>query len=98
MMTQAEIKTIDKWKNRCGTYWVSPDGSPLAESGWKKVKLTIVGYARFSAETPEELMIWIDSLETGETQCLRPKRFAKFFEIAPCLPSSSSKQHRCKGE
>ena len=90
-MTKAEIKLIEKWKDKGGSQWVSPDGSPLANSGWKEVIIEKIGYGHRPATSPAELHIWIRSRSTGEIQCLLAKRFEKFFKPAPFFPSSTSR-------
>jgi len=88
-LARTEIKIIEKWKDRCtGQHWVSPIGSPLWLSGWKEVTIKTAGYGGH----PAEFMLWIVNCSTGEVQCLIPKQFEKFFKLAPCLPSSTSRR------
>jgi len=91
-LSQAEIDLIEKWKDTGGSHWVSPDGSPLAENGWKEVTIDSIGYGHRPADRPAQLHICIISRSTGELQCLLAENFEKYFERAPFVPSSISRK------
>lgn len=92
VLPEAEIRLIAKWRERGGSEWWAPEGSPLAKSGWNRVRIERIGYARRPATRPPDLSIWTVNLSTGETQVFDAQNFDDYFEPAPCLPSSTSNQ------